>query len=50
MCEKCIELDQKIEHYRLIMKGLTDQQALDGINSLIEETKGQKADLHPDSD
>jgi hypothetical protein len=48
MCEKCIELDSKIEHYRALASRITDQPTLDGINHLIERMQAQKAALHPE--
>jgi hypothetical protein len=48
MCEKCVELDGKIEHYRVLAAGLTDQPTLDGIKDLIERMHAQKAALHPE--
>jgi hypothetical protein len=48
MCEKCVELDGTIEHYRRMASGITDQATLDGIKELIERMKAQKAALHPD--
>jgi hypothetical protein len=37
MCDKCVELDGKIEHYRSLSSRITDQPTLDGIKKLIEE-------------
>jgi hypothetical protein len=48
MCDKCVELDGKIEHYQRLMSGITDQATLDGIKELIERMKTQKAALHPE--
>ena len=48
MCEKCIEIDGKIEHYRRLSPGVTDQATLDGIKELREQLKAQKAALHPE--
>jgi hypothetical protein len=48
MCEKCVELDRKIEHYRLLASRITDQPILDGIKHLIERMQAQKAALHPE--
>jgi hypothetical protein len=48
MCDKCVELDGKIEHYRRLSAGITDQRTLDGIKILIEEMQAQKVALHPD--
>jgi len=48
MCERCDEIDKKIEHYRLIASHTTDQPLLDGIKELIERMQDQKAALHPE--
>jgi hypothetical protein len=48
MCDKCVELDGKIEHYRFMASRITDQAMLDGIKELIERAKAQKALLHPE--
>jgi hypothetical protein len=48
MCEKCIELDGKIEHYRGLLSRITDQATLDGIKQLIEEMKARKVAWHPE--
>jgi hypothetical protein len=50
MCEKCVELDGKIEHYQRMSARITDQLTLDGINELIERMKAQKAALHPEQE
>jgi hypothetical protein len=47
MCDKCVELDGKIEHYRRLSFSMTDQQTIDGIKALIEKMETQKATLHP---
>jgi len=46
MCEKCIELDTKIEHYRRLSGLITDQPTLDAFKKLTEEMKSEKATLH----
>jgi hypothetical protein len=48
MCEKCVELDSKIEHYRLLASRITDQPILDGIKQLIERMQAQKLLLYPE--
>lgn len=48
MCEKCVELDGKIEHYRDIASSMTDEAMIRGIKVLIERAKARKADLHPE--
>jgi hypothetical protein len=40
MCEKCVELDSKIEHYRALASRITDQPTLDGISHLTERMRG----------
>jgi hypothetical protein len=50
MCEKCIELDGKIEHYQRLLSTITDRATLDGIKQLIEGMKAQKVALHPEQD
>jgi hypothetical protein len=47
MCDKCIELDGKIEHYERIAASISDQLTIDRIKELVEQTKAQKAALHP---
>jgi hypothetical protein len=46
MCEKCDEMDKRIEHYRLLAVRVLDAQTLDGIQKLIAELEDQKAKLH----
>jgi hypothetical protein len=48
MCERCVELDEKIDHYRRLAARITDGRAIDGINELIERMKAEKAALHPE--
>jgi hypothetical protein len=46
-CEKCEELDEKIEHYRNLMAWVSDRQTNEGIGELIiEGMQAQKAALH----
>jgi hypothetical protein len=48
MCEKCVELDGKIERYQRMASKITDQAMLDGIKGLIEQMRAQRAALHPE--
>jgi hypothetical protein len=50
MCDKCVELDSKIEHYQPMASRITDQAMLDGIKELIERMRAQKASFHPDQE
>ena len=48
MCDKCAELDKKIEHYRSLLFRVTDQQTTEGIRKLINDMQAQRAALHPE--
>jgi hypothetical protein len=50
MCDKCVEIDSKIEHYQRLSSKIADQLTLDGIKELIERMKAQKAVLHPEQE
>ncbi len=47
MCEKCVAIDRKIEHYERMLLSIADQVTVDRIKELLAEMKGQKAELHP---
>jgi hypothetical protein len=48
MCEKCVELDAKIDRYKQMARMITDRRTLDGIAKIIEEANAEKAALHPE--
>jgi hypothetical protein len=48
MCEKCVELDDKIQHYERIRSAISDQLTVDRIKELVEQMRAQKAALHPE--
>jgi beta-phosphoglucomutase-like phosphatase (HAD superfamily) len=50
MCEKCVELDSKIERYQRMASRVTDQPLLDGIKELIEQMQALKVALHPEQE
>ena len=50
MCENCVEIDKKIEHYRSIASRMTDQPLLDGIKELINRMQNQKLAFHPEQE
>jgi hypothetical protein len=50
MCDKCDELDGKIEHYRKLASALSDPLTLDGIAGLIKEMEAQKVQFHPEEE
>ena len=47
MCEKCAEIDKRIERYERIAASINDQFTIDGIRALVEQLRVQKAALHP---
>jgi hypothetical protein len=48
MCEKCVEIDQRIARLNQIAAIILDQQTIDAINAMIPELEAQKAALHPE--
>jgi hypothetical protein len=48
MCEKCEELDNKIERYRNLIARVADPQTHEGVGKLIEVLQAQKVALHPE--
>jgi hypothetical protein len=47
MCEKCVAIDGKIEHYENLASLIADQQAVEGIKHLIAQMGAEKQALHP---
>ena len=50
MCDKCIQLDKKIEHYERLASGIADELTLERIRQSVREMKAQKAALHPEEE
>jgi hypothetical protein len=50
MCEKCAELDVKIERYRRLASQVTDPMTTERAATLIAEIKAQKAALHSEQE
>jgi hypothetical protein len=48
MCDKCEELDQKIEHYRQIIARVPDPLLAERVGKLIENLQVQKVAFHPE--
>jgi hypothetical protein len=48
MCEKCEQLDKKLEQYRRIASSITDELTIARIRTAIEDAVADKAKLHPD--
>jgi hypothetical protein len=49
MCEKCVELDKKIEHYGKLSQYITDQKTIEQLALFIEKLRAEKAALHPEA-
>jgi hypothetical protein len=50
MCDKCAELDNKIEHYRSLVAKVMDPLTAERVGKLIEDMQAQKAGLHPEQE
>jgi hypothetical protein len=48
MCEKCDEIDKRIERYRQVERTILDQITVDRAKEMIAELQTQKAALHPE--
>lgn len=48
MCEKCNELDRKIEHYQRLSRMLLDERMIEDLGALIEKYQADKRALHPE--
>jgi len=48
MCDKCKEIDIKIEHYRQLAERVPNPLLTERVAKLIEEMEAEKAALHPD--
>ena len=46
MCEKCVEIDEKVEHYRSLASRLLDSATIKGIEALIADLLALKEQLH----
>jgi len=48
MCEKCVEIDRKIDHYRWLATYINDERTAKGINELIQQHEAEKRAMHPE--
>jgi hypothetical protein len=46
MCEKCKELDGRIEHYRRLCQSITNQPTIDRFQEAMRDLFDQKLALH----
>jgi hypothetical protein len=47
MCEKCTELDTRIDRYKRLAAAITDGRTIDGIKALIGKMEAEKVALQP---
>ena len=47
MCERCCEIDIRMERYLALASSLVDKEALEAIGRLIAALKAIRASLHP---
>lgn len=47
MCEKCVEIDEKVDRYRSLASRILDSLTIEGIEALIAELLALKEQLHP---
>jgi hypothetical protein len=47
MCEKCVEIDEKISRYRRLQYTVADQKMQEAADRLVAELEAKKAALHP---
>ena len=50
MCEKCAEIERRVDRYRMMQSQVTDKQVLTGLAALIAELLKMEAELHPEQD
>ena len=50
MCEKCVEIDKRIERYRRLLSGVGDQVTVERFEKAIAELEAEKIALHPDQE
>jgi hypothetical protein len=48
VCDKCNEIDDKIERYRRFAQAVPNPEFVDRLNALIKDLEQEKAALHPE--
>jgi hypothetical protein len=48
MCEKCVEIDKKLERFERLEKSINDEQFVGFMKQMISELTAQKLALHPE--
>ena len=47
MCEKCFELQEKLDRYRRLRALITDRLTLEAIEGLLKRYEEERSALHP---
>ena len=48
MCDKSVDLDRKIEHYRKLAAAIPDLLTIERVAALIKTMEARKLQLHPE--
>jgi hypothetical protein len=48
VCDKCEQLNEKIEHYEKMAVSIGDRVTVERLMALIDNLQAQKAALHPE--
>ena len=50
MCDKCVALDRKIDHYEQMLMSIGDRVTVERLMALIADLQAQKVALHPETE
>jgi hypothetical protein len=50
VCDRCNQIDDRIQHYEDLAKFVTDRAALESLARLISDLKAERQNLHPNPD
>lgn len=50
MCEKCVEIDKRLERYRRLLLSIADEATVDRAREMIADLESQKVALHSDQE
>ena len=50
MCDKCVALDGKIDHYEQMLISIGDRVTVERLKALIADLQAQKVKLHPETE
>ena len=50
MCEKCVEINNRLERYRRLLLSVDNQDTVEYFEKAIASLEAQKAALHPEQE